>query len=106
MYRPVGMSVWLLRISILLLIVAALGIAVVPVLVMLDLLQGGTGFGLCPNGIEACDVPYTTPFELLLILTLAMFVVVLMIRLVVRLSRRLHSDTYAIRETTPRSRPE
>ncbi len=103
MYRPVDMSVWLLRISILVLIVAAIGIAVVPLLVMLNLLQGGSGFGLCPGGIEACEVPYTTPLEFLLILTLSMFVVVLMIRLVVRLSRRVQSDTYAIKETTRRT---
>jgi hypothetical protein len=92
------MSVWFIRISILLLIVAALGIAVVPLLVMLDLLQGGSGFGLCPGGIVACDVPYTTPFEFLVILTFAMFLVVLMIRLIVRLSHRVQADSYAVRE--------
>jgi hypothetical protein len=92
------MSVWFIRISILLLIVAALGIAVVPLLVMLDLLQGGSGFGLCPGGIEACDVPYTTPFEFLVILTIAMFLVVLMIRLIVRLSSSVQADSYAVRE--------
>lgn len=92
------MSVWFIRISILVLIVAAIGIAIVPLLVMLDLLQGGSGFGLCSGGIEACDLPYTTPFEFLLVLTIAMFVVVLMIRLVVRISRRLQADSYAVKE--------
>lgn len=92
------MSVWYVRVAILLLVVAAIGIAVVPLFVMLDLLQGGSGWGLCPQGIEACDVPYTAPFEFLLILVLAMFLVVLAIRLVIRLSKRLQADTYAVNE--------
>lgn len=98
MYRLVPMHMWVVRIAILLLIVAAIGIAVVPLLVMLDLLQGGTGWGLCPGGIEACDVPYTTPYEFLLILILAMFLVVLAIRLVMRLARRLQAESYQVNE--------
>jgi hypothetical protein len=98
MYRLVVMSMWVVRIAIVLLILAAIGIAVVPLFVMLDLIQGGTGWGLCPNGIEACDVPYTTPFEFLVILIVAMFLVVLAIRLIMRLARRIQSESYQINE--------
>lgn len=92
------MSLWIVRLAILVLIVGAIGIAVVPILVMLDLLGGGTGWGLCPGGIEACDLPYTTPFEFLLVLSVALFLVVLAIRLVMRLARRLQAETYQVRE--------
>lgn len=98
MYRLVLMYMWVVRIAILVLIVAAIGIAVVPLLVMLDLLQGGTGWGLCPGGIEACDVPYTTPYEFLLVLLLSMFLVVLAIRLVMRLARRLQAESFQVNE--------
>jgi hypothetical protein len=97
-YRHVDVNMWLVRIAILLLIVAAIGVALVPLLVMVDLLQGGTGWGLCPSGIEACDVPYTTPFEFLLVLVVAMFLIVLAIRLVMRLARRLQAESYQVNE--------
>lgn len=98
MYRPVVASMWIVRIGILVLIAAAVGIAVVPILVMLDLLDGGTGWGLCPGGLEACDLPYTTPFEFAVILILALFAVVLAIRLLMRLARRLQADSYQVNE--------
>jgi hypothetical protein len=98
MYRLVVMSMWIVRIAILLLIIAAIAIAVVPLFVMLDLIQGGTGWGLCPSGIEACDIPYTTPFEFLVILIVAMFLVVLAIRLIMRLARRIQAESYQINE--------
>ncbi len=41
----------LLRVLILALILVALAVAVVPVLVLINLLGGGTGFGLCPGGL-------------------------------------------------------
>lgn len=95
---------WSIRILILGLIAAAIGVAVVPILVMLDLLDGGTGWGLCPNRIESCDVPYTTPFEFLLILAVVMFLVVLAIRLVMKLARRLQAESYQVNE--PGSAPQ
>ncbi|MDH3462735.1 MAG: hypothetical protein OEM32_03805 [Acidimicrobiia bacterium] len=91
-------SVWIVRIGILVLIATAVGIAVVPILVMLDLLDGGTGWGLCPEGLEACDLPYTTPFEFGVVLVLSLFAVVLAIRLLVRLARRLQADSYLVNE--------
>lgn len=97
------MAVWLIRLAIVFLVVAAIGIAVVPILVMLDLLQGGTGWGLCPGGLQACDNPYTTPFEFLLILAFGLFLVVMAIRLVMRLTKRLRSETYQV--NVPESRP-
>jgi hypothetical protein len=96
MYRLVEMSMWFIRLSIVVLVIAAVGVAVVPILVMVDLLQGGTGWGLCPGGIETCQVPYTTSFEFLIVLAVALMVIILAIRVVMRLSRRLQDESYQV----------
>jgi hypothetical protein len=97
---------WMIRLAIVVLVLAAVGIAVVPILVMVDLLQGGSGWGLCPGGLEACDNPYTTPFEFLIILALGLFLVILAIRMVMRLSRRLHAETFQVNERGSLPPPE
>ncbi len=97
---------WLVRVAIFLLVVAAIGIAVVPILVMVDLLGGGTGWGLCPGGLESCDNPYTTPFELLLILVVGLFLVTLAIRMVMKLARRLQSESFQVNVPESPPRPE
>ncbi len=97
---------WFVRVAIILLVVAAIAIAVVPILVMVDLLGGGTGWGLCPGGLESCDNPYTTPFELLLILVVALFLVTLAIRMVMRLARRLQAESFQVNVPESQPRPE
>ena len=54
-----------LRVLILVLILVALAVAVVPVMVLIDLLGGGTGFGLCPGGLAACPQRFTSVWRLL-----------------------------------------
>lgn len=78
------------------LVVAAVAIGIVPILVLIDLLDGGTGYGLCPGGLELCDKPYSTGAELIVVLSLALFVVLAGIRLLMRLARRLQDDTYQV----------
>ena len=84
----------LLRVLILVLILAALGVAVVPVMVLINLLGGGTGFGLCPQGLSACPQRYTSGPALATYLTLSLMVVVGLIRVVSHLLRRLHPRTF------------
>ena len=79
-----------------LLVVVAIAIGIVPILVLIDLLDGGTGWGICPQGLELCDKPYSTGAELIVILTLGLFATVASIRLLVRLSRRLQEDSYQV----------
>ena len=74
----------------------AVAIAAVPIFVLLDLLGGGTGYGLCPNGLEACEKPYSTAAEFAVVLTLALGLSVLGIRLLMRLARRLRDDSYQV----------
>jgi hypothetical protein len=89
-------AVFFVRLAVFVLVVVAIAIGIVPVLVLIDLLDGGTGWGLCPGGIELCDKPYSTGAELIIILTLGLFFAVAGIRLLVRLSRRLQDDSYQV----------
>ncbi len=84
------------RLGVFVLSAIAIGIALIPILVLIDLLDGGTGWGLCPQGIEACNNPYTTAAEFGVLLTLGLFAAVLGIRLLMRLARRLRSDDYQV----------
>jgi hypothetical protein len=64
------MSVIWLRIVIGVLLIAVVLVSVVPLLVLLDLAQGGDGYGMCPDGLQACDIPYTAWLIALLRLTM------------------------------------
>lgn len=87
---------FVIRLGVVLLSATAIGIALIPILVLIDLLDGGTGWGLCPDGIEACDNPYTTAAEFAVLLTLGLLLSVLGIRLLMKLARRLRSDDYQV----------
>jgi hypothetical protein len=87
---------FVVRLGVFFLVVAAVAIGIVPILVLIDLLDGGTGYGLCPGGLEFCDKPYSTGAELIVILSLALFAVLAGIRLLMRLARRLQDDTYQV----------
>jgi hypothetical protein len=89
-------TVFLIRLGVVLLSATAIGIALVPMLVLIDLLDGGTGWGLCPNGLQACDNPYTTGAEIIVLLSLGLFISVLGIRVLMRMARRLRSDDYQV----------
>lgn len=102
------MTVYLLRVLVLVLIGVALVIAVVPLLVLINLVQGGTGFGLCPEGITSCRNPFTAAPELTATLTVALLAVVASIRVLMRTARRLRSEEYRItdRASTEEDQPE
>jgi hypothetical protein len=78
------------------LIVIGIAIAAVPLVALLDLVNGGTGLGLCAGGLGGCRGSYFTGLELLALLTLGLFAVVAGIALCDRLLRRLTAryDTY------------
>jgi len=89
-------TVFLVRLAVFILVVVAIAIGIVPILILIDLLDGGTGWGLCPGGIQACDNPYSTGAELIILLSVGLFLTVLGIRLLMRLARRLRNDTYQV----------
>ncbi len=89
-------GVFFIRLAIFVLVVVAIAIGIVPIIVLINLLDGGTGWGLCPGGIELCHKPYTTGAELMVLLTVGLFLTVLGIRLLMRLARRLRDDSYQV----------
>lgn len=90
------MAVLLVRLGVFVLSATAIGIALIPILVLIDLLDGGTGWGLCPGGLEACSNPFTTAAEIGILLTIGLFLSVLGIRVLMKLARRLRSDDYQV----------
>ena len=92
----VVVGVILIRLAVLVTSLVAIAIAAVPLLVLVDLLGGGTGYGLCPAGIEACNKPYSAGPELAILLAVSLFGLVLGIRLLMRLARRLRDDSYQV----------
>ena len=73
----------------LLMVLLAIGLAALPILVLLDLLGGGTGYGLCEGGLAACPERYTAGPALAMYLVISLMVVVALIRIVTHLYRRL-----------------
>lgn len=80
---------YLVRLVRAVLVVAAVGIAAVPLFVLLDLAGGGSGYGLCPGGVQRCRNPYTAAPELSILLTGGLIVVLGSLRVVNRTLRRM-----------------
>ena len=90
------MALFFIRLGTFVLSALAIGIAIVPILVIIDLLDGGTGWGLCPAGLEACANPYTTAAEFAVMLTLGFLATVIGIRLLMRLARHIRSGEFQV----------
>lgn len=67
----------------------AVGLAAFPLFVLLDLADGGTGFGLCPGGVRTCRNPYTAAPELTITLSFALFVVLAALRFITHTEHRI-----------------
>ena len=78
-----------LRILLGVLLAAAAAIIVVPLLLVFDLVSGGTAFGLCPNGLGTCQPGYFTGLELLGLLLAMLFVAIAGVGLCARAIRHL-----------------
>lgn len=72
-----------------LLILAALVIAAVPPAVLVNLLTGGTGYGLCEEGLAGCDTGFAAGPALALRVFAGLFLVTVGVRLVSSLIARL-----------------
>lgn len=79
----------LLRAFIISLIGAAIAVALIPLMVLLDLRRGGTGWGLCADGLGDCRTSYFDGFEFIAWLFVAMFILLGMIAACVRILRYL-----------------
>ncbi len=78
-----------IRVLIGVLIAAIVGIALIPLMILLDLRSGGTGWGLCAGGFGSCRTSYFAGFELVAGLLVVMMALVLAIGLLNRLLRYL-----------------
>lgn len=78
-----------LRAIIALLIAAAIGVALIPLAVLLDLRRGGSGWGLCTEGLAECRNSYFAGFELIGWMFAALFILLGMIAMCVRILRYL-----------------
>jgi hypothetical protein len=84
-----------LRALLVALIGAAVAVALIPLMVLLDLRRGGTGWGLCPEGLANCRSSYFDGFELIGYLSLALFILVGLIAALVRIIRYLEEHNEA-----------
>jgi hypothetical protein len=76
-----------LRFVIGILVAVAVLVAIVPLLVLLDLGGGGSGWGLCDPGIAGCRNSYFAGFEMIAWLAFVLFALVALIGVCVRLLR-------------------
>lgn len=70
------------------LIAVAVVAAAIPAVVLIDLVSGGTGLGLCPGGLGRCTTSPFTVAELMILLGATMAVLGGGIAICVRLLRR------------------
>lgn len=78
-----------LRIAIAFILAAIVGVALVPMLALLDLAGGGDGWGLCRGGLASCRAAYFEGPELLAVLAVILFLLLMLLRLVLLARRRL-----------------
>ena len=78
-----------LRAILVVLIAAAIGVALIPLLVLLDLRRGGSGWGLCTGGLGDCRNSYFAGFELIGWIFAALFILLGMIAMCVKILRYL-----------------
>ena len=71
------------------LLLAIMAVAAIPLLVLIDLSGGGSGFGMCPDGIAACATGLTAGPEFGLILVGVLFALVATVRVLLRMARRM-----------------
>ncbi|GIU92946.1 MAG: hypothetical protein KatS3mg011_1852 [Acidimicrobiia bacterium] len=79
----------LLRLLRLVLILVGVGLAAIPLLALFDLARGGTGLGLCPDGLADCDAGFEAAPRLTVLLVVGLLVVLAGLRLVWLADRRL-----------------
>jgi uncharacterized RDD family membrane protein YckC len=82
-----------IRVIVILLIVAIAAVALVPMLVLIDLVSGGDGWGLCPDGLVGCRSSYFDGPELAAGLSILVFVLLLLLRMALHAQRMAAART-------------
>jgi len=71
-----------LRVLVVVLVLAILVVAALPLLVVVDLVSGGDGYGLCSSGLTSCRTSYFDGPELAAFIALVTFLLIAAIRVV------------------------
>ena len=82
---------FLLRIIVFLIISSMLLILSYPLLIIFDISKGGNGFGICDDLVE-CSIPITEGPRLLILLISLFFVLVLMLRGVMKFINSINNE--------------
>lgn len=77
---------------------AIVAVASVPLLVLLDLVGGGDGWGICERGLGSCRSGYFDGPELIGVLMVALFVLLGVLRVAVLMLRRMRARRDASRQ--------
>ena len=72
-----------------LLILVALLLAVIPLVMLVSLLTGGTGYGLCVDGLAKCDTAFLTGPAVAARICLALLMVAAAVRVISRIVSRV-----------------
>lgn len=87
-----------IRVIIGILIALLVAVTLLPMLVLLDLVGGGDGWGLCSDGLASCRTSYFSGLELAAILMILAFVLMFLLRLALHgqrmVDRRKERDLY------------
>ncbi len=82
---------FLLRIIVFLILVSLLMIIAYPLLIVFDISTGGNGFGICEN-LLTCSIPITEGPRLLVLLISAFFILVFLLRVVMKFINYLNKE--------------
>lgn len=82
---------FLLRIIVFLILVSLLMILAYPLLIVFDISTGGNGFGICEN-LLTCSIPITEGPRLLVLLIFAFFILVFLLRVVMKFINYLNKE--------------
>lgn len=82
---------FLLRIIVFLILVSLLMILAYPLLIVFDISAGGNGLGICEN-LLTCSIPITQGPRLLVLLISAFFILVFLLRVVMRFINYLNKE--------------
>lgn len=69
-----------IRVLVIAIVTAIVGIGLLPLVVLLDLAGGGDGFGLCRGGLGACRTSYFDGPELIGVVGVVLFLLVVALR--------------------------
>jgi len=82
---------FLLRIIVFLILVSLLIILAYPLLIIYDISRGGNGYGIC-NDLVNCVIPITEGPRLLIILIASFFVLVFLLRIIMKFINSLNKE--------------